>query len=184
MSLKKKIKMKKYFPVLIILFSVILFSSCKEKKKVRKDLDSYNETLIRINKYLVKEDAERIKSYIARKKWDMQQTETGLWYEIYEKGDETGELAVEGNIVTINFRIELLDGTLCYTSDSIGAKKFKIAFSDVESGLNEGMKMLRTGDKARLIMPPYIAHGLLGDEYKIPARSIIFYDIEVLDIQK
>ncbi len=175
--------MKKYFPVFIILL-IIIFNSCKEEKKHRKDLDSYNETLIRVNKYLIKEDVERIKSYIKRKKWNMQQSESGLWYEIYEKSENPGELAKQGDIATVNFRIELLDGTLCYTSDSIGSKHFKISFSDVESGLNEGMKMLTIGDKARFIMPPYMAHGLLGDEYMIPARATIFYDVEVLDIQK
>lgn len=163
---------------------LVASNSCKEEKKHKKDLDSYNETLIRVNKYLIKEDVERIKSYIDRKKWNMQQSESGLWYEIYEKSENPGELAKEGDVATLNFRIELLDGTLCYTSDSIGSKQFKIAFSDVESGLNEGMKMLTIGDKARFIMPPYMAHGLLGDEYKIPARAIIFYDVEVLDIQK
>jgi FKBP-type peptidyl-prolyl cis-trans isomerase len=31
-------------------------------------------------------------------------------------------------------------------------------------------------------MPPYLAHGILGDENKIPPRSIIVYDVEVLEI--
>jgi FKBP-type peptidyl-prolyl cis-trans isomerase len=41
---------------------------------------------------------------------------------------------------------------------------------------------MHVGDKARLILPPHLAHGLLGDENRIPARSIIVYEIELLDI--
>lgn len=171
--------------VLLIFLSIsILFFSCKEEKEKRKDLSQYDNTLIEINKYLIKEDNERIKSYINRKGWDMQQSETGMWYEIYEKaenGDTTS--AKSGDFATINFTVELLDGTICYTSDSLGVKKFKISYSDVESGLNQAIKMMHIGDKARFIMPPYIAHGLVGDEYKIPGRATIVYHVELLEIQ-
>jgi FKBP-type peptidyl-prolyl cis-trans isomerase len=42
--------------------------------------------------------------------------------------------------------------------------------------------MLREGDKARFILPPHIAHGLLGDENRIPPRSVIVYEVELLNI--
>ena len=42
--------------------------------------------------------------------------------------------------------------------------------------------MLKKGSKARFILPPHLAHGLIGDENRIPARAIIIYDIEVLSI--
>ncbi len=175
--------MKKYLLSCFIIVIIVALYSCREEKTKNYNRTNYDETLIKINKYLIKEDAERIESFIERKKWDMKQSETGLCYQIYENGDNAGELAKKGDIATLNFRVELLDGTLCYSSDSTGAKKFKIAFSDVESGLNEGMRLLKVGDKARFIMPPYMAHGLLGDDYKIPPRAIILYDIEVLDIE-
>jgi FKBP-type peptidyl-prolyl cis-trans isomerase len=53
----------------------------------------------------------------------------------------------------------------------------------VESGLEEGILLLREGDKAKFILPPHLAHGLLGDDNKIPARSIIVYDLELLSLE-
>jgi len=82
----------------------------------------------------------------------------------------------------LNYRISLLDGTLCYSSDSLGVKEFAIGHGGVESGLEEGILLLKVGDKARFIMPPFKAHGLLGDMKKIPARSIIVYEIELLKL--
>ena len=38
------------------------------------------------NKYLVEKDAEIIGSYAKRRNWDMQTTESGLWYMIYKNG--------------------------------------------------------------------------------------------------
>ena len=76
----------------------------------------------------------------------------------------------------------MLDGSLCYSSDSLGPSTFRV--DRAISGLEEGMLKLRVGDKARFIMPPYLAHGLIGDENRIPSRAIIIYDVELLDVYK
>jgi FKBP-type peptidyl-prolyl cis-trans isomerase len=73
---------------------------------------------------------------------------------------------------------------LCYTSGNLGEKKFSVSQGGVESGLEEGILMLRVGDKARFIMPPHLAHGLLGDQKKIPPRAIIVYEVEITNISK
>ncbi len=171
-------KNKIYF---ILLFSVLAACAHKETYK-HKDLSKYDSVLIRINKFLVKEDQERIQSYIKRKGWHMKQAKTGFWYEIYQHGN--GAQAQPGDIATIEYRIELLDGTLCYTSDSLGPKTFKINYGDIESGVHQGIVLMHEGDRAHFIFPPYLAHGLLGDENKIPPRSIIVYDIYLKKIKK
>ena len=172
--------MKKITFLLVI---ALLFFSCKNQNTQQQNqVKNYDSVLVRINKYLVKEDQERIQSYIKRKGWNMQQSSTGFWYQIYQKG--TGEQAKPGDWATIEYRIELLDGTLCYTSDSLGPKTFKINYGDVESGVHQGIVLMHEGDRAHFIFPPYLAHGLLGDEDKIPPRSIIVYDIYLKKLQK
>ena len=61
---------------------------------------------------------------------------------------------------------------------------FKVGFGGVESGLEEGVLLLRTGDKARFIMPPHLAHGLIGDGDCIPMRAIIIYDVELVRVSE
>ena len=167
----------------LLLMLVFLFS-CTQKRTYRTDEEvaQFKEPLIKINKYLVKKDAEHIADYVKRRKWKMEVSKTGLWYMIYEKG--SGSKSKIGQVALLNYKIFLLDGTLCYSSDSLGAKTFAIGHGGVESGLEEGILLMHQGDKARLIMPPYRAHGLLGDMNKIPARSIIVYEIELLKLSK
>ncbi len=105
---------------------------------------------------------------------------TGLWYQIYQKGN--GAPAKTGKMASINYKVWLLDGTLCYSSDSLGMKKFRIGKGGVEKGLEEGILLMRVGDKARFIMPPHLADGLIGDQDKIPPRSIILYEVELVQI--
>jgi FKBP-type peptidyl-prolyl cis-trans isomerase FkpA len=168
--------------ILLSLFSFVLFFSCGGGKKepTTEELAKNRETLIRINKYLVKEDDDLIRKYLKRRNWQMKSTETGLWYMIYEKGD--GKPAQRNKLATINYKVWLLDGTLCYSSEKSGPKKFRIGKGGVESGLEEGILFLHEGDKARMIMPPHLAQGLVGDQDKIPPRSIILYELELLKL--
>ena len=149
-------------------------------KTDQKGVPMSKESLIRANKGLVTIDKERIEAFAERHQWEMATTETGLWYQIYEHG--TGDSARNGLIASLKYTISLLDGTLCYSSDSTGEKTFLIGQGGVESGLEEGILLMRCGDKARFIMPPHLAHGLPGDNDKIPPRSTIVYQVELLNL--
>lgn len=169
------IKIKGFFYLIVIL----VFSSCFQKKQ-EKDTIKKAFSIENINKELVEKDKEAILSYINRKQWNMQVTKTGLWYMIYRKGN--GIQATAGKQAVISYQVSLLDGTICYQSDSVSPKIFTIGQGGIESGLEEGILLLHKGDKAKFIMPPHLAYGLIGDENKIPGRATIVYDIEVLDI--
>jgi FKBP-type peptidyl-prolyl cis-trans isomerase len=175
--------MQRFFKYLLFI-AVMLGFSCQNKKQ--QDIQSKKQPtkhdLLKANRYMVQEDHEIIARYIKRRGWDMKKTSSGLWYMIYEKGN--GIKVEKKSIVKIDFEVKLLDGTVCYSSDSVGAKFFNIGKGDVEPGLEEGMIKLREGDKARFIMPPHLAHGLVGDRKNIPPYSIILYDIEVKKVIK
>lgn len=136
--------------------------------------------LLRINKFLVQKDIDLIKKYAERRGWEMEVTESGLFYEIYEETE--GTQAELGMSILINYNLSLLDGTLCYSSEKDGAKEFQLGKSQEISGLELGLEMMRVGEKARFIIPPHLAYGLLGDEERIPARSIVVYEVELLKI--
>ncbi len=137
--------------------------------------------MVRVNQYLVDKDKEIIENYVKRRGWNMEVTKTGLWYMIYQKGK--GKPVRKNSRVTIEYNIHLLDGTLCYHSDEEGPKQFEVGKGEVEPGLDEGIRYLRMGDRARFIIPPHLAYGLIGDENKIPARSVIVYDLRVLSVE-
>lgn len=168
----------------IILFVNSYYHSGQRSPVPESSLNEENtrKSLKEINKFLVQKDEERIQNFIKRRDWDMQKTGYGLWYDIYK--DEEGTTAEEGDYVMVDYEIRLLDGTLCYTSDSSGAKVFRIGETEEVTGLHEALKLLSQGDKARLIVPPHLAHGLLGDSERIPARAILVYDLIVRKVSQ
>ncbi len=177
---------KQIFVGYVLVFYAFFCVSCADKsasnKKymTKKELENHEKSLEMANKYLTVLDAERIANYAKRRNWNMTESKTGIWYEIYEKGN--GSKTKKGQVAVFKYRISLLDGTVCYTSDSLGVKKMEIGHGGVESGLEEGILLLHKGDKARFILPPFRAHGLLGDRKHIPARSIIVYELELIDL--
>ncbi|HJZ39376.1 MAG TPA: FKBP-type peptidyl-prolyl cis-trans isomerase [Bacteroidales bacterium] len=175
--------MKYSFLIIFFLLPVMLFG-CRDKGKNEYNEEAVRETeraLVGANRILVKKDQEKIKAYIGRHGLTLSETTSGLWYGIYRQG--TGDRAEPGLLATLRYKVFLLDGTKCYDSDSLGVKQFRIGQGGVESGLEEGILMLREGDQARFIMPPHLAHGLPGDSNQIPARAIILYDVELLNVQ-
>ena len=153
--------------------------SCKQKA-VEQDkplVNNNTENLVKLNQYLIKRDVATIKAYIARHNWKMTETESGLWYEIIEKGNN--KQLTNNQLITINYNIELLDGTKCYSSDSLGAKQFTIGKGNIEAGIEEGIRLLHVGGKARFILPPHLAYGISGDGKHIPPRAILVYSVEI-----
>ncbi|MDR1671843.1 MAG: FKBP-type peptidyl-prolyl cis-trans isomerase [Bacteroidales bacterium] len=146
--------------------------------------DNHTEQLIRANQALIVKDAEFIKAYVERHQWQMRPAQSGLWYDIYDHG--TGRKAALGKLAEIAYTLSLADSvhTVCYSSAQSGSKTFRIGQGGVEAGLEEGILLLREGDKARFILPPHLAHGLTGDNNCIPRRAVIVYDVELLNISE
>ena len=161
---------------------VMLLSACKStpKRYTIAEKKEFANNLVKANKGLIAKDQNRIENYVANKNWNMSKSNTGLWYEIIKEGD--GKRAITGKVIHLRYEVKLIDGTKCYSSDSIGVKSFKIGQGGVESGLEEGVLMLKEGSSARFIIPAYLAFGLLGDENKIPPRATIVYNVEMLKL--
>jgi len=173
------------FTSYLLIFTLIF--SCRRYNTQQSATDTIDierqkqEILLRVNRQLVEEDAKEIEAFAGRNGWELKTTESGLWYMIYQNGP--GEKAVTGKIATLEYTLSLLDSTICYSSEQLGPKVFRLGQGGVESGLEEGVLLMRVGDKARMIMPPHLAHGLTGDGYCIPRRAIILYDVKLTVIQ-
>ena len=60
--------------------------------------------------------------------------------------------------------------------------RFLVEMDDVESGLHEAIQLMSPGDSAVVLIPSYRAHGLIGDQDRIPMRSSLVYHIGLLKL--
>lgn len=165
-----------------IVFSVFLLLSCKSEQK-KNDFEWNTEKSTTMNKHFSAEEEIEINLFLARKQeWKITKTGTGLRYFIYENGE--GEPARVDDIVEVEYKITLLDGTECYTTAKDEVEEFKVDKAQVETGIQEAVKLMRQGDKAHLIIPSHLAYGIIGDMTKIPPLSTLLVDITLVKIYR
>ena len=108
-------------------------------------------------------------------------TASGLKYAIISNGD--GPAVEAGKVVTVHYSGYLLDGTMFDSSvERDEPIQFVVGQGQVIPGWDEGMLLLKKGDKARFVIPPQLGYGEMVLE-KIPVNSTLIFDTEVIDIK-
>lgn len=136
------------------------------------------EQFIRANQQLMQKENDEMDYYAKTHNMPFFRTPSGIRYFVY-KPSQKGDSIRDNMQISIDFEIKLLDGTLCYSSKREGRKTFIVGHEDLESGIHKGVQYLKKGDKAILLIPSPLAHGLLGDFNKIPPQMPIVCDVTI-----
>ena len=110
------------------------------------------------------------------------ETPSGLRYKILQEGN--GKQATKGAGVSVHYKGQLTDGTVF---DSSYTRKqpidFKIGVGQVIAGWDEGIQLLKVGDKARFVIPSNLAYGSQGAGGVIPPDATLIFDVELMDVK-
>jgi len=107
-----------------------------------------------------------------------QQTESGLRYKILSAGK--GPKPSQGDRVSVHYEGSLLDGTMFDSSVQRGEPiEFLLGVGQVIPGWDEGIQLLRVGDKARLLIPSELAYGSRGAGGVIPPNAALLFDVSL-----
>lgn len=152
-------------------------------QKTEKPIPEWNqEKSTDLNKSLMAEQEINIDLFLAQHEaWQVEKTGTGLRYVIGKK--TTGPLPQKGQSAKVHYKISLLDGKVCYETAPDELDVFVVDNSEMESGIHEGIKKMHVGEKAKLIFPSHLAHGLVGDMKEIPPLSPLVVDIELIELE-
>jgi FKBP-type peptidyl-prolyl cis-trans isomerase FkpA len=118
--------------------------------------------------------------YVADKGIVAEPTESGLYYIENQAG--TGDLPENNSVIKIHYKGSLLDGR---EFDKSGSTPISFALNspNIIPGLIEGVKKMREGGKATIIIPWDIGYGAQGSsEGIIPPYSTLVFDVELVEI--
>ncbi|MBK7617866.1 MAG: FKBP-type peptidyl-prolyl cis-trans isomerase [Flavobacteriales bacterium] len=96
--------------------------------------------------------------------------------------DQEGEHAKPQQWAKVNYVVELLNGDTAYSTALGEPESFLVEMDQVESGLHEAIQWMSPGDSALVVIPSYRAHGLIGDQDRIPMRSSVVYHIGLVAV--
>lgn len=111
-----------------------------------------------------------------------QKTASGLIYKIIEQGN--GKQAAKGDKVTVHYTGTLTNGTKFDSSkDRNQPFSFKLGIGQVIKGWEEGIALMREGDKVVLTIPSELGYGD-RDMGNIPPNSTLIFEVELLKVEE
>ena len=134
-------------------------------------------------------DDKALQDYFTQKHITPIKTKSGLYYSIQKEGN--GALATAGDTVVMNYRGNLLDGTVFDSNmDSafmhVQPLNFVLGTGRVIKGWDEGIGYLKPGSKASFYIPSSLAYGAqsmpgsTANPKGIPANSVLIFDVELI----
>ncbi len=109
-------------------------------------------------------------------------TDSGLRYQVIQEGN--GVKAEKGKTVSVHYKGQLADGTVFDSSYKRNQPiDFPLGMGQVISGWDEGISLLKVGDKARFVIPSNLAYGSAGAGGVIPPDATLVFDVELMDVK-
>lgn len=157
---------------------------------IRKGSDAKDFDAVSAYKAGVEKAEEAQKEAMAERKRQLEEasegfeeTESGLRYNITEE-NSNGTSPETGDKVKVHYSGYLLDGTKFDSSlDRDEPIEFAVGTGRVIPGWDEGIMLLKTGEKAELVIPSELAYGA-RQTGPIPPNSVLKFEVELLEVDK
>lgn len=108
-------------------------------------------------------------------------TASGLRYKITQ-ANEDGQSVNAGDMISVHYSGQFLDGKVFDSSLDRGEPiEFNVGTGRVIPGWDEGLQLLKVGEKATLIIPSNLAYGERGVG-PIPHNTPLKFEVEIIDV--
>ena len=114
------------------------------------------------------------------KKADVVTLASGVEYKVIKAGD--GNKPIDSDIVEVNYRGTLLDGT--EFDASAPGKPANLKLAQLILGWKEAIKLMPVGSKWQLFIPAKSAYGERGVGNDIGPSEMLIFDVELVSIKK
>jgi FKBP-type peptidyl-prolyl cis-trans isomerase len=142
--------------------STEVFNNFKDKKEI-----------------LIKQRQLKEQQIIENLSKDFEVTPSGLRYKIINKGN--GDSPTKGNKVKVHYKGMLIDETVFDSSYKRNQPiEFNVGIGQVIPGWDEGIMLLKKGEKAKFIIPSNLGYGEAGAGGVIPPNATLVFEVELL----
>lgn len=135
-------------------------------------VDERAEGLLIVNKRLaVREDS--LLNAFAKNDAALLKNELGFWYKIDKKTN--GKVPKEKEKCKFALQVMLLDNKVVMTIE----QQIEIGKKQTIVGVEEALKLMHRGESATLILPWYLAYGMLGNQDIVPPYTSIICKVQL-----
>lgn len=130
-------------------------------------------------------DKVLIANYVRKNKYKATRLPSGLSYSLKKKGK--GDLASEGDQISVSYTGELLDGTVFDSNEGKAPFEFTLGNKKTIPGWEEGLLHFKKGSEGFLFIPSQLAYGprtIRDEKVNIPGNSVLVFKIKVVGLNK
>ncbi len=152
---------------------------------IRSLNDDYplNKNFIDAYEYKDMDELTILANYLTENHIDVQATSSGLYF--INENKTNGKMPLNGHGVKINYEGSFLDGQLFdSTTEKNAPFEFVLGVKDqVIPGIEQALYRMHEGEKAKIIVPSFLAFGEKGSSTGIiPPYTPVVYEIELLQV--
>lgn len=132
-----------------------------------------------VEQQVVKNDTD-IQNYLKQRNLTYSKTADGMYYSIVSTAT-TAKPAL-ADLVTLHYKLTLLDGTFVDSTSKTAAQSKSIIFGVSQSLFSLPVSLMKAGDKGTFLLPSSLAFGA-NTFGNVPAYSVIKAEIEVISVR-
>ena len=105
-------------------------------------------------------------------------------FQVIKHNTTEGPVCPKGATVKVHYTGTFPDGRVFDSSVQRGEPlEFKVGVGQVIRGWDEGIALLKVGDKARFVIPSDLGYGPAGAGGVIPPNATLIFDVELMDVK-
>ena len=167
---------------IIIVFTIFSCSNIEPRYAINHIKHSNNNTPF-ILKNIIEEQDQIVNNYLTNyPDYNYINSKKGFWYYFNEEKKINDKKANFGDLIEFNYSVKGLDNNIIYDIQTVGDQSYMMDKQQIFTGLNDALKILKTGEIGTFIFPSYKAYGIYGDLNKIPPNTAIICTIKVNSI--
>ena len=167
---------------LMISASFLACAQPEPRKPVQKRSGSFMEDSAQRNKALYSKEETEILNFIKTQDSlrSYRQSESGFWYAIDPQGANTSATAKTGDTVIFSYTVYDLMLNELISAKENGWIEYQVDQSHQEliSGVREGLKLTKSRESIRLLIPSVMAYGYRGVPGVIQSNTPVLVDLE------
>lgn len=175
--------------LIYLLLTLALIYSCQSHEPeprypISQKSGSYLDQSIAMNKKLVAEEEEIIERIIEQDSSNNYvASNSGFWYYYHRKDTTDTAKPVFGDIVKFDYDVRTLEDEVIYSEAELPTRTYAMDKQDLFSGLREGLKLMKEGEKVTFLFPSHKAFGYYGDKDRIGTNVPIKSTVTLLEIK-
>ena len=170
----------------IFLFIIVVFSCTKRyQSRVTHEYDISKDILIEANRIIIQGEENKIDSILANSTTYFTKDSSGIRLFIEPNNQAAYNKPKDGDNVLVAYNCVLFENhTIIDDNSLIDTISFQIGYSKQMRGLNYAIKRMKTGDKAKIVIPSYLGFGMSGYGKTVPPYSTLLLNVQLLKIKE